>query len=113
MTFDPSAFTFFDPSDAACQEILEDPRTTIPQLFAVLRQWVPQVQHRVDVIGNEVRGHGVTAGSRGHGVIGGHRGCGAVGPWGSMGVMESWGQWGDVTHGVIGVNGVNGVNGVM
>lgn len=48
------AFTFFDPSDAACQEILEDPRTTIPQLFAVLRQWVPQVQHRVDVIGNEI-----------------------------------------------------------
>ncbi|OXB75046.1 UNVERIFIED_CONTAM: hypothetical protein H355_001453 [Colinus virginianus] len=47
------AFTFFDPSDAACREILADPRTTIPQLFAVLRQWVPQVQHRVDLIGNE------------------------------------------------------------
>ena len=83
MTFDPSAFTFFDPSDAACQEILEDPRTTIPQLFAVLRQWVPQVQHRVDVIGNEVRGHGVTAGSRGH-----------RGSWGLWGHWRIWGRWG-------------------
>uniref|UniRef100_A0A663FK38 CAP-Gly domain containing linker protein 3 n=1 Tax=Aquila chrysaetos chrysaetos TaxID=223781 RepID=A0A663FK38_AQUCH len=48
------AFTFFDPNDAACREILLDPRTTVPQLFAILRQWVPQVQHSVDVIGNEI-----------------------------------------------------------
>lgn len=32
-----------------------DPRTTIPELFAIVRQWVPQVQHKIDVIGNEVR----------------------------------------------------------
>lgn len=31
-----------------------DPRTTIPELFAIVRQWVPQVQHKIDVIGNEV-----------------------------------------------------------
>ncbi|KAM9270523.1 LOW QUALITY PROTEIN: CAP-Gly domain-containing linker protein 3 [Cariama cristata] len=43
------AFTFL-PDDAACREILLDPRTTVPQLFAILRQWVPQVQHSVDVI---------------------------------------------------------------
>ncbi|XP_074390024.1 CAP-Gly domain-containing linker protein 3, partial [Zonotrichia albicollis] len=48
------AFTFFDPNDAACREILLDPRTTVPQLFAILRQWVPQVQHSVDIIGNEI-----------------------------------------------------------
>ncbi|KAM6289099.1 CAP-Gly domain-containing linker protein 3 [Aegotheles albertisi] len=48
------AFTFFDPNDSACREILLDPRTTVPQLFAILRQWVPQVQHSVDVIGNEI-----------------------------------------------------------
>ncbi|XP_074876119.1 CAP-Gly domain-containing linker protein 3 isoform X2 [Buteo buteo] len=48
------AFTFFDPNDAACREILLDPRTTVPQLFAILRQWVPQVQHSVDLIGNEI-----------------------------------------------------------
>ncbi|MED6268221.1 CAP-GLY domain-containing linker protein 3 [Characodon lateralis] len=48
------AFTFFDPNDLACQEILTDPRTTIPELFAIIRQWVPQVQHKIDVIGNEI-----------------------------------------------------------
>uniref|UniRef100_A0A8V5H0X8 Uncharacterized protein n=1 Tax=Melopsittacus undulatus TaxID=13146 RepID=A0A8V5H0X8_MELUD len=52
----PPAFTFFDPNDAACREILQDPSTSVPQLFAILRQWVPQVQHNVDLIGNEVRG---------------------------------------------------------
>ncbi|XP_023505375.1 CAP-Gly domain-containing linker protein 3 isoform X1 [Equus przewalskii] len=48
------AFTFFDPNDPACQEILFDPQTTIPELFAIVRQWVPQVQHKIDVIGNEI-----------------------------------------------------------
>ncbi|KAM9590479.1 CAP-Gly domain-containing linker protein 3-like [Morphnus guianensis] len=48
------AFTFFDPNDVVCREILLDPRTTVPQLFAILRQWVPQVQHSIDVIGNEI-----------------------------------------------------------
>jgi len=32
-----------------------DPRTTIPELFAIVRQWVPQVQHKIDIIGNEVK----------------------------------------------------------
>ncbi|XP_029536403.2 CAP-Gly domain-containing linker protein 3-like isoform X1 [Oncorhynchus nerka] len=48
------AFTFFDPNDPACLEILLDPRTTIPELFAIIRQWVPQVQHKIDLIGNEI-----------------------------------------------------------
>ncbi|XP_069500414.1 CAP-Gly domain-containing linker protein 3 isoform X1 [Ambystoma mexicanum] len=48
------AFTFFDPNDPACQEILYDPKTTVPELFAIIRQWVPQVQHKIDVIGNEI-----------------------------------------------------------
>ncbi|XP_069029265.1 CAP-Gly domain-containing linker protein 3 isoform X1 [Embiotoca jacksoni] len=47
-------FTFFDPNDPACLDILVDPRTTIPELFAIVRQWVPQVQHKIDVIGNEI-----------------------------------------------------------
>lgn len=55
-----AAFTFFDPNDPACLEILMDPRTTIPELFAIVRQWVPQVQHKIDVIGNEVRAHSST-----------------------------------------------------
>ncbi|XP_056397473.1 CAP-Gly domain-containing linker protein 3 [Hyla sarda] len=48
------AFTFFDPNDPACQEILLDPQTSIPELFAIIRQWVPQVQHKIDVIGSEI-----------------------------------------------------------
>ncbi|EGW03692.1 KASH domain-containing protein C19orf46-like [Cricetulus griseus] len=50
----PVPFTFFDPNDPACQEILFDPKTSIPELFAIVRQWVPQVQHKIDVIGNEI-----------------------------------------------------------
>ncbi|KAM4625670.1 CAP-Gly domain-containing linker protein 4 isoform 1-T1 [Polymixia lowei] len=54
-------FSFFDPSDPQCREVLLDPSTTIPELFAVLRQWVPQVQKNIDLIGNEIlkRGCGV------------------------------------------------------
>ncbi|KAK6487687.1 CAP-Gly domain-containing linker protein 3-like isoform X2 [Huso huso] len=48
------AFTFFDPNDPACQEILLDPQTTVPELFGIIRQWVPQVQHKIDIIGNEI-----------------------------------------------------------
>nr|DBA20672.1 TPA: hypothetical protein GDO54_017431 [Pyxicephalus adspersus] len=48
------AFTFFDPNDPACQEILYDSQTTVPELFAIIRQWVPQVQHKIDVIGSEI-----------------------------------------------------------
>lgn len=49
-----SEFSFFDPSDPQCREVLLDPRTTISELFAVLRQWVPQVQKNIYRIGNEV-----------------------------------------------------------
>ncbi|MEQ2252796.1 CAP-Gly domain-containing linker protein 4, partial [Ilyodon furcidens] len=54
-------FSFFDPSEPQCREILQDPNTTIPELFAVLRQWVPQVQKNIDIIGIEIlkRGCGV------------------------------------------------------
>lgn len=48
------AFTFFDPNDPGCSQILLDPHTTIPQLFAIVRQWVPQVQHKIDIIGAEI-----------------------------------------------------------
>ncbi len=47
-------FSFFDPSEPQCREVLLDPSTTIPELFAVLRQWVPQVQKNINHIGNEV-----------------------------------------------------------
>ncbi|XP_052009518.1 CAP-Gly domain-containing linker protein 4-like isoform X2 [Xyrauchen texanus] len=56
-----SEFSFFDPCDPQCQEVLLDPQTTVPELFAVLRQWVPQVQRNISLIGNEIlkRGCGV------------------------------------------------------
>nr|XP_046269859.1 CAP-Gly domain-containing linker protein 4-like isoform X2 [Scatophagus argus]XP_046269860.1 CAP-Gly domain-containing linker protein 4-like isoform X2 [Scatophagus argus]XP_046269861.1 CAP-Gly domain-containing linker protein 4-like isoform X2 [Scatophagus argus] len=54
-------FSFFDPSEPQCREVLLDPSTTIPELFAVLRQWVPQVQKNIHLIGSEIlkRGCGV------------------------------------------------------
>ncbi|XP_019731670.1 CAP-Gly domain-containing linker protein 4 isoform X2 [Hippocampus comes] len=58
---DDCEFSFFDPSEPQCREVLQEPTTTIPELFAVLRQWVPQVQKNIDLIGNEIlnRGCGV------------------------------------------------------
>ncbi|XP_061156735.1 CAP-Gly domain-containing linker protein 4-like isoform X1 [Syngnathus typhle] len=58
---DHCEFSFFDPSEQQCREVLQEPSTTIPELFAVLRQWVPQVQKNIDLIGNEIlnRGCGV------------------------------------------------------
>ncbi|KAM9195702.1 CAP-Gly domain-containing linker protein 4 [Mergus octosetaceus] len=57
-------FSFFDPNDAACQEILFNPKTSIPELFAILRQWVPQVQQNIDVIGNEIIKRGCNVNDR-------------------------------------------------
>ncbi|XP_062863761.1 CAP-Gly domain-containing linker protein 4 isoform X2 [Trichomycterus rosablanca] len=56
-----SDFSFFDPADPQCREVLLDPSTSIPELFAVLRQWVPQVQKNIILIGDQIlkRGCGV------------------------------------------------------
>uniref|UniRef100_UPI00398E4A3A CAP-Gly domain-containing linker protein 4-like isoform X2 n=1 Tax=Pristiophorus japonicus TaxID=55135 RepID=UPI00398E4A3A len=51
-------FSFFDPHDPACNRILHDLKTTVSELFAILRQWVPQVQQQIDVIGNEILSRG-------------------------------------------------------
>ncbi|XP_053315466.1 CAP-Gly domain-containing linker protein 4 isoform X2 [Spea bombifrons] len=57
-------FSFFDPNDASCQDILYDPNTSIPELFAILRQWVPQVQQNIDIIGNEILKRGCSVNDR-------------------------------------------------
>ncbi|XP_037261170.1 CAP-Gly domain-containing linker protein 4 isoform X3 [Falco biarmicus] len=57
-------FSFFDPNDAACQEILFNPKTSVSELFAILRQWVPQVQQNIDVIGNEIIKRGCNVNDR-------------------------------------------------
>ncbi|XP_077669767.1 CAP-Gly domain-containing linker protein 4 isoform X2 [Eretmochelys imbricata] len=57
-------FSFFDPNDAACQEILFNPKTSVSELFAILRQWVPQVQQNIDIIGNEIINRGCSVNDR-------------------------------------------------
>ncbi|XP_072266072.1 CAP-Gly domain-containing linker protein 4 isoform X2 [Pyxicephalus adspersus] len=57
-------FSFFDPNDASCQDILFDPTTSVSELFAILRQWVPQVQQSIDVIGNEILKRGCNVNDR-------------------------------------------------
>ncbi|XP_030051987.1 CAP-Gly domain-containing linker protein 4 isoform X2 [Microcaecilia unicolor] len=57
-------FSFFDPNDAACQDILSNPNTSVSELFAILRQWVPQVQQNIDVIGNEILKRGCNVNDR-------------------------------------------------
>ncbi|KAM4692702.1 CAP-Gly domain-containing linker protein 4 [Discoglossus pictus] len=57
-------FSFFDPNDASCQDILFDPNTTVSELFAILRQWVPQVQQNIDTIGNEILKRGCSVNDR-------------------------------------------------
>lgn len=57
-------FSFFDPNDTSCQEILFDPQTSVSELFAILRQWVPQVQQNIDVIGNEILKRGCNVNDR-------------------------------------------------
>ncbi|NXY23218.1 CLIP4 protein, partial [Atrichornis clamosus] len=57
-------FSFFDPNDAACQEILFDPKTSVSELFAILRQWVPQVQQNIDIIGYEIIKRGCNVNDR-------------------------------------------------
>ncbi|KAM7118871.1 LOW QUALITY PROTEIN: CAP-Gly domain-containing linker protein 4 [Ciconia maguari] len=57
-------FSFFDPNDVACQEILFNPKTSVSELFAILRQWVPQVQQNIDIIGNEIIKRGCNVNDR-------------------------------------------------
>lgn len=45
---------FFDPNCGGCQDILLHVGTTISQLFAVMRQWVPQTQRNMSHLAREV-----------------------------------------------------------
>lgn len=47
--------SFFDPLCPDCREILMNPGTTVPEIFAILRQWTPQTQQSVELIVDEVR----------------------------------------------------------
>lgn len=47
--------SFFDVRCAGCQLLLYDEATTISELFAILRQWIPQTQQNVLIIIEHVR----------------------------------------------------------
>ncbi|XP_057290662.1 CAP-Gly domain-containing linker protein 4-like isoform X2 [Hydractinia symbiolongicarpus] len=46
--------SFFDPTCAGCQDILSNPRTTISEIFAIMRQWVPQTQQHIEILIEEI-----------------------------------------------------------
>jgi len=46
--------SFFDPSCPGCSEILKSRETSIGQILAIMRQWVPQTQHNIDQLVLEV-----------------------------------------------------------
>ncbi|XP_032240809.1 CAP-Gly domain-containing linker protein 3 isoform X2 [Nematostella vectensis] len=46
--------TFFDPNCPSCYDVLQLPTTTIPQVFAIMRQWVPQVQQNIELFIQEL-----------------------------------------------------------
>ncbi|KAK3095868.1 hypothetical protein FSP39_020144 [Pinctada imbricata] len=46
--------SFFDPGCPGCKEILDNPNTTVPEIFAVLRQWTPQTQQRLELLVDEI-----------------------------------------------------------
>lgn len=46
--------SFFDPGCPGCHDILVNPNTKVPEIFAILRQWTPQTQLNLDLLVNEV-----------------------------------------------------------
>lgn len=46
--------SFFDPECPGCRSILENPNTTVPEIFSVLRQWTPQTQQNLDLLIDEI-----------------------------------------------------------
>jgi len=47
--------SFFDLNCAGCQLVLNDEATTASELFAILRQWIPQTQQNILMITELVR----------------------------------------------------------
>lgn len=46
--------SFFDPGCPGCGEILKSRETSIGEILAIMRQWVPQTQHNIDQLVLEV-----------------------------------------------------------
>ncbi|KAG8238873.1 hypothetical protein J437_LFUL018784, partial [Ladona fulva] len=48
-----SDLALFDPSCPWCQEIVKNPKTAISEIFAIMRQWVPQTQKNIELFVKE------------------------------------------------------------
>lgn len=46
--------SFFDPGCPGCHDILVNPNTKVPEIFAIMRQWTPQTQLNLDLLVNEI-----------------------------------------------------------
>ncbi|XP_077981487.1 CAP-Gly domain-containing linker protein 3-like [Glandiceps talaboti] len=46
--------TFFDPHCPGCYNILMNQNTPVAQIYAIIRQWVPQTQQNIEVLGQEI-----------------------------------------------------------
>ena len=46
--------SFFDPNCPHCNELLMDATTTVPEIFAILRQWTPQTQQSLELLVSQV-----------------------------------------------------------
>ncbi|GFS49300.1 CAP-Gly domain-containing linker protein 3 [Trichonephila clavipes] len=55
---------FFDPSCCGCMEILQNTETSIPQIFAIIRQWMPRTQQKIEMLVNEVLIRGANVNDR-------------------------------------------------
>ena len=47
--------SFFDPGCLGCHKLMEDPATSVPDIFAIMRQWTPQTQQAMEMLVDEVR----------------------------------------------------------
>ena len=47
--------SFFDVKCSGCQSLLCDEATTVSQLFAILRQWIPQTQQNILMVIEQVK----------------------------------------------------------
>lgn len=56
--------SFFDPVCAGCREILSNPSTTVPEIFAILRQWTPQTQQNLELLVEEILKRGANINDR-------------------------------------------------
>ena len=46
--------SFFDPACPDCRQILLNPAMTVPEIFAIMRQWTPQTQQNLELLVDEV-----------------------------------------------------------